>query len=49
MPLFVMKGLDGKTYMSTDLKGNVVILSFWLRTSRPFWSPDGIKSMSAMF
>jgi peroxiredoxin len=37
MPLFVMKGLDGKTYRSTDLKGNIVVLSFWLQLRKPFW------------
>lgn len=37
MPLFIMKGSDGKTYRSTDLKGQVVVLSFWISLSRPFW------------
>lgn len=37
MPLFVMKGPDGKTYRSTDLKGQVIVLSFWISLSRPFW------------
>ena len=37
MPLFVMKGPDGKTYRSTDLKGQVVVLSFWTSLNKPYW------------
>lgn len=37
MPLFVMKGIDDKVYRSTDLKGHVVILSFWISIRKPFW------------
>ncbi|QJD80177.1 peroxiredoxin family protein [Spirosoma rhododendri] len=38
MPLFVMKGIDNKEYRSTELKGQVVVLSFWISTHRPFWN-----------
>ncbi|GAB3641089.1 hypothetical protein GCM10027423_17250 [Spirosoma arcticum] len=34
---FIMTGLDGKTYRSTDLLGNVVVLSFWISLEKPFW------------
>lgn len=37
MPLFIMKGIDDKVYRSTDLKGHVVILSFWISVRKPFW------------
>jgi len=37
VPLFVMKGLDDKVYRSTDLKGHVVVLSFWISLRKPFW------------
>ncbi|QDK81015.1 redoxin domain-containing protein [Spirosoma sp. KCTC 42546] len=40
IPLFVMKGIDDKVYRSTDLKGHVVILSFWVSLSKPFWGPS---------
>lgn len=46
MPLFVMKGLDGKTYRSNELVGNVIIISFWVKTSRPFWNPGFAASMA---
>lgn len=36
-PLFVMKGIDDKVYRSTDLKGHVVVLSFWISLRKPFW------------
>lgn len=45
MPLFVMKGLDGKTYRSSDLKGNIVVLSFWLQLKRPFWDVGITRQM----
>jgi peroxiredoxin len=45
--LFVMKGLDGKTYRSADLKGNVILLNFWLKLSRPFWYPNQGKMIAA--
>ncbi|RIV24885.1 hypothetical protein DYU11_06085 [Fibrisoma montanum] len=38
IPLFIMKGADGKTYRSTDLKGQPVVLSFWLSLNKPFWT-----------
>lgn len=38
MPLFVMKGSDNREYRSTELKGQVVVLSFWISTHRPFWN-----------
>lgn len=36
---FVMTGLDDKVYRSTDLTGNVVVLSFWISLDKPFWGP----------
>lgn len=36
-PLFIMKGIDDKVYRSTDLKGHVVVLSFWISLRKPFW------------
>lgn len=40
MPLFIMKGIDGKIYQSADLKGKLILLSFWMKISRPFWNPS---------
>lgn len=37
IPLFIMTGPDGKTYRSTDLKGQVVVLSFWISLNNPYW------------
>lgn len=34
---FVMEGADGKTYRSEDLKGNFVLLSFWVLLRKPFF------------
>ncbi|RRA99170.1 peroxiredoxin family protein [Larkinella rosea] len=44
IPLFVMKGLDGKVYRSTDLQGRVVVLSFWISLKKPFWGVNQAKS-----
>lgn len=37
MPLFIMNGPDGRTYRSTDQKGQVVVLSFWISLNKPYW------------
>ncbi|QHV93714.1 redoxin domain-containing protein [Spirosoma endbachense] len=34
---FSMTGLDGKNYRSADLRGKVVVLSFWISLDKPFW------------
>lgn len=39
MPEFVMKGIDNKEYKLSDLKGRVIVLSFWISLRRPFWGP----------
>ncbi|MBD2703060.1 TlpA family protein disulfide reductase [Spirosoma sp. BT702] len=39
MPEFVMKGIDDKVYRLSDLKGHVVVLSFWISLRKPFWGP----------
>lgn len=46
MPLFVMKGIDDKVYRSTDLKGHVVILSFWISVRKPFWGAKQTQQYS---
>ncbi|WP_223860639.1 TlpA family protein disulfide reductase [Spirosoma validum] len=43
VPEFVMKGIDDKVYRSTELKGHVVILSFWVSLSKPFWGTNQAK------
>jgi len=40
MPSFVMRGIDKQTYRSTDSKGRVVVLFFWLNLRKPFWNAD---------
>ena len=44
VPLFFMKGPDNKKYRSTDLKGQVVVLSFWIGLDKPFWSDKQAES-----
>ncbi|GAA4445883.1 hypothetical protein GCM10023189_00350 [Nibrella saemangeumensis] len=46
IPLFIMQGIDGKTYRSTDLKGNVVVLSFWISLNKPFWGEKQATGLS---
>lgn len=46
MPLFVMTGSDGKTYRPTDLKGNVVLLSFWLTLQRPLFDQNRVDKLA---
>lgn len=46
IPLFVMNDLNGKVYRSTDLKGHVVILSFWVSLSKPFWGLNQAKQFA---
>lgn len=43
IPLFVMKGVNGKVYRSTDLQGRVVVLSFWISLKKPFWGANQAK------
>ncbi|MVM33465.1 hypothetical protein GO755_25740 [Spirosoma sp. HMF4905] len=43
VPEFIMKGIDDKVYRSTALKGNVIVLSFWISLSKPFWGPNHAK------
>jgi peroxiredoxin len=40
LPSFVMKGADGKTYKSEELKGKYILLSFWLKFEKPFFRGD---------
>ncbi|GHB69229.1 hypothetical protein GCM10007390_23460 [Persicitalea jodogahamensis] len=40
LPPFVMEGADGKTYRLEDLKGSYVLLSFWVKLSKPFFQED---------
>ncbi|CCH55200.1 hypothetical protein BN8_04441 [Fibrisoma limi BUZ 3] len=46
MPLFIMKDVNGKTYRSTELKGNVVVLSFWVSLKRPFFGEKQIQQLN---
>ncbi len=48
MPLFVMKGPDGKTYRSTDLKGQVVVLSFWTSLNKPYWDSRNAEQYATL-
>jgi hypothetical protein len=45
---FVMKGLDGKTYDSNELKGTYVLLSFWLKLSKPMLSSAMTKDLGPL-
>lgn len=46
MPEFVMKGIDDKVYRLSELKGHVVIVSFWISLRKPFWTPNQAKSFA---
>lgn len=46
MPAFVMKGLDNKVYNLAELKGRVVVLSFWISLSKPFWGTNQAKGFA---
>lgn len=46
MPEFVMKGIDDKAYRLSELKGHVVILSFWLSLKKPFWNPKQVQAFA---
>ncbi|WP_338868264.1 hypothetical protein WBJ53_17080 [Spirosoma sp. SC4-14] len=35
---FRMAGINGKTYRSADLVGQLTILSFWISLDKPFWT-----------
>ncbi|WP_071504097.1 TlpA family protein disulfide reductase [Arsenicibacter rosenii] len=39
MPELVFNAIDKKEYRLTEQQGKVVLLSFWLSTQKPFWSP----------
>ena len=43
LPLVVLKGMDGQEYRSTDLKGRVIVLGFWMTFKRPFWDAGRAK------
>ncbi|QMW05256.1 TlpA family protein disulfide reductase [Spirosoma foliorum] len=43
MQEFIMKGIDGKVYRLSELKGQVVVLSFWVSLQKPFWGPNDAK------
>jgi hypothetical protein len=45
---FVMKGIDGKTYDSNELKGTYVLLSFWLKLSKPMLSSAMAKDLGPL-
>lgn len=46
MSEFVMKGIDDKVYRLTELKGHVVVHSFWISLKRPFWGPNQAKNFA---
>ena len=46
LPLFIMKGLDGVTYNSTKLKGRYVLLSFWVRFEKPYYTLASTRIIS---
>lgn len=48
LPPFVMEGADGKTYRSEDLKGSYILLSFWLRLRKPFFSDTQTKDLTRL-
>ncbi|WP_019990654.1 TlpA family protein disulfide reductase [Rudanella lutea] len=45
IPLFVMKDVNNKSYRSTDLHGQVVVLTFLLDLNEPFWNANQAKSI----
>lgn len=46
IPLFSMKDINGAVYRSTELKGRVVVLSFWISMRKPFWGPQQAKAFA---
>jgi peroxiredoxin len=44
MPEFVMRGIDDKVYRLSELKGRVILLSFWISLAKPFWGPNQAKA-----
>lgn len=48
LPPFVMEGADGKTYRSEGLKGSYILLSFWLRLRKPFFSDTQTKDLAKL-
>jgi peroxiredoxin len=46
MPEFVMKGIDDKVYQLKELKGHVIVLSFWISLRKPFWGPNQAKAFA---
>jgi peroxiredoxin len=46
MAEFVMKGIDDKVYRLTELKGHVIVLSFWISLKKPIWGPNQAKSFA---
>ncbi|GAB2522180.1 hypothetical protein GCM10027085_10420 [Spirosoma aerophilum] len=46
MPEFAMKGIDDKLYRLSELKGRVILLSFWISLAKPFWGPNQAKSFA---
>ncbi|HEV7351077.1 hypothetical protein [Telluribacter sp.] len=45
---FVMKGVDDKVYSSSELKGSYVLLSFWLKLSKPHLSTNLAKDLGTL-
>lgn len=44
MPEFSMKGIDDKVYRLSELRGRVILLSFWISLAKPFWGPNQAKA-----
>ena len=46
MPECAMMGINDKVYRLSELKGHVVVLSFWVSLTKPFWSPTWAKAFA---
>ncbi|NIJ53982.1 TlpA family protein disulfide reductase [Dyadobacter arcticus] len=47
LPPFVMKGLDGKEYISEKLKGKYILLGFWVKYEKPLYTFASTKVISS--